>query len=72
MNEVIGYVVKFADNTYYATSKVASTHHTDKLRKAKIFKSKNFALVHGWDHIVDKNNENRKVIKVVIKEVEEE
>lgn len=37
MNEVIGYVVKFADNTYYATSKVA-THHTDKLRKAKIFK----------------------------------
>lgn len=37
MNEVVGYVVKFADNTYYATSKVASTHHTDKLRKAKIF-----------------------------------
>lgn len=54
MNEVIGYVVKFADNTYYATSKVFPTHHTDKLRKAKIFKSKNFALVHGWDHIVDK------------------
>ena len=72
MNEVIGYVVKFADNTYYATSKVDPTHHTDKLRKAKIFKSRKLALVHGWDHSVDKNNEDRKVIKVVIKEIEED
>lgn len=40
MNEVIGYVVKFADNTYYATSKVAPTHHTDKLRKQRFLNQK--------------------------------
>lgn len=71
MNEIIGYVVKFTDNTYYTTRRVESTNHTKTLRQAKIFKSVNSALKYGFDHIFDKNNENRKVIKVVIKEIEE-
>ena len=72
MNEVIGYVVKFADNTYYTIRRVDSTKHTKTLRQAKVFKSVNSALKHGVDFIFDKNNKNRKVVKVIIKEIEEE
>lgn len=71
MNEITGYVVKFADGTYYTTRRVDSTKHTKTLRQAKIFKSVNSALKHGVDFIFDKNNENRKVIKIVVKEIEE-
>ena len=64
-------VGKYADETYYTTRTGNSTKHTKTLWESKIFKSVNSALKYGVDFIFDKNNENRKVIKVVIKEIEE-